>query len=82
MPRLRATFVVLKLYTDATAQLRQYDPTEAPGWMVRLLGNSFAQYWRAEKQVDQARAEAVEEIFKGRPMPLEKAPNQPTDVLL
>ena len=76
------TFVVLKLYTDATAQLPQYDSAEAPAWMVRLLGNSFARYWRAEKQVDQARAEAEEEIFNGKPMPLETTPNQPTDVLL
>lgn len=30
------TFVVLKLYTDATSQLRQYDPAEAPaGWFAR-----------------------------------------------
>ena len=83
LPRaILITFVVLKLYTDATAQLPQYDPAEAPAWMVRLLGNSFAQYWRAEKHDNEARAEAEEEIFNGRPMPLEKTPNQPIDVLL
>lgn len=31
------TFVALKLYTDATSQLHQYDPAEAPVWMVRLF---------------------------------------------
>jgi hypothetical protein len=70
------TFVVLKLYTDATAQLPQYDPAEAPAWMVRLLGSGFARYWRAEKRVNQARAAAEEEIFNGKPMPLQKAPSQ------
>ena len=75
------TFVVLKLYTDATAQLPQYDPAEAPAWMVRLFGNSFAQYWRAEKHDKQAQAQAEEEIFDGKPMPLEKTPNQATNVL-
>jgi hypothetical protein len=66
------TFVVLKLCTDATSQLRQYDPAEAPAWMVRLFGNSFARYWRAAKHDDQARAAAEEEIFEGIPMPFEK----------
>jgi hypothetical protein len=66
------TFVVLKLYTDATSQLGQYDPAEAPAWMVRLLGEGFGRYWRAVKHDDQVRAAAEEEIFEGRPMPLEK----------
>ena len=77
LPRaILITFVILKLYTDATAQLPQYDPEQAPAWMVRLFGSGFAQYWRAEKQVDQARAAAEEEIFNGKPMPLQKAPSQ------
>ncbi len=66
------TFVVLKFYTDATSQLGQYDPPEAPAWMVRLFGDSFGRYWRAVKHDDQVRAAAEEEIFKGSPMPLEK----------
>ena len=77
LPRaILITFVILKLYTDATAQLPQYDPEQAPAWMVRLFGSGFAQYWRAEKQVDQARAAAEEEIFNGKPMPLQNAPSQ------
>ena len=82
LPRITLiTFVALKLYTDATSQLPQYDPAEAPTWMVCVFGNGFAQYWRAAKRLDQARAAAEEEIFYGRPMPLEKTPNQRTDIL-
>src|SRR5206468_1304223 len=40
LPRITLiTFVALKLYTDATSQLPQYDPAEGPVWMVRLFGN-------------------------------------------
>jgi hypothetical protein len=82
LPRITLiTFVALKLYTDATSQLPQYDPADAPAWMVWLFGNGFAQYWRAAKRVDQARAAAEEEIFCGQPMPLEQTPNQRTDIL-
>jgi uncharacterized protein DUF6498 len=76
LPRVTLiTFVVLKLYTDATSQLPQYDPAEAPAWMVWLFGNSFARYWRTVKRSDLARAAAEEEIFDGRLMPLEKTAN-------
>jgi len=75
------TFVALKLYTDATAQLPQYDPADAPGWMVRIFGSDFARYWRDAKRVDQTRAAAEEEIFCGQPMPLEQTPNHRTDAL-
>jgi uncharacterized protein DUF6498 len=81
LPRITLiTFVALKLYTDATSQLHQYDPADAPGWMVRIFGTGFAQYWRDAKRVDQTRAAAEEEIFCGQPMPLEQTPNQRTDV--
>lgn len=73
------TFVVLKLYTDATSQLRQYDPAEAPAWMVHLFGDGFGRYWRAVKHDDQLRGAAEEEIFEGRPMPLEKTLIRRTD---
>lgn len=73
------TFVVLKLYTDATSQLRQYDPAEAPAWMVRLFGDGFGRYWCAVKHDDQVRGAAEEEIFEGRPMPLEKTLIRRTD---
>jgi hypothetical protein len=76
LPRVTLiTFVVLKVYTDATSQLPQYDPAEAPTWMVWLFGNSFARYWRTAKRSDLARAAAEEEIFDGRLMPLEKTAN-------
>ncbi len=65
-------FVALKFYTDATAHLGQYDPAEAPGWMVRLLGSGFSEYWRVQKRDDQERALAEEEVFDGRPMPFEE----------
>ena len=82
LPRITLiTFVALKLYTDATSQLPQYDPAEAPAWVVCVFGNGFARYWRAAKRVEKARAAAEEEIFYGRPMPLEKTPNQRTDIL-
>jgi len=45
------------------------------------MGIVTRRYWRAAKRVDQARAGAEEEIFYGRPMPLEKTPNQQTDIL-
>jgi len=67
--------VALKLYTDVTSQLSQYDLAEALAWMVCLFGNGFARYWRTVKRSDQARAAAEEEIFDGRPMPLEKTAN-------
>jgi hypothetical protein len=83
LPRtILIAFVILKLYTDATSQLGQYDPSEAPAWTVRLSGDSFARYWRAAKHEDQARAAAEEEMFEGKPMPLEKTPNRRTDVLV
>lgn len=65
-------FVFLKLYTDIASQLPNYDPQRAPRWMVRLLGRSFAEEWRKEKAVEGAREKAEEEIFDGRPMPIEQ----------
>ena len=62
-------FVVLKLYTDLTAQLPQYNPANAPHWMVWLLGSGFADFWRAQKHRDEERAANEETIFAGAPMP-------------
>src|ERR1043166_6411225 len=67
------TFVILKIFTDVTSQIPQYNPVEAPKWMVRLLGKGFAEYWRAERRADEDRARAEEEIFTGKPMPPGKA---------
>ena len=81
LPRITLiTFVALKLYTDATAQLPQYDPANAPAWMVRIFGSGFARYWRDAKRADQTRVAAEEEIFCGQPMPLQQTPNQRTDI--
>ena len=69
---LLITFVILKIFVDVTSQIPQYDPAEAPAWMVRLLGKGFAEYWRAAKHADEDRARAEEEIFTGKPMPPDK----------
>jgi len=42
------------------------------------MGIVTRRYWRAAKRVEQARTAAEEEIFYGRPMPLEKTPDQRT----
>ena len=60
-------FAVLKLWSDIAVQLPTYDPDEAPGWMVRLLGRGFADYFRKEKQDRLAAEREDEEPFDGRP---------------
>lgn len=65
-------FVVLKLYTDLTAHIPQYNPTEAPHWMVRWFGSGFAEYWRSERHDEEERAAAEETVFTGQPMPLKE----------
>ena len=65
LPRITLiTFVALKLYTDATSQLPQYDPAEAPAWMVCVFGNGFARYWRATKRIEQAPAAAEGNLLR------------------
>jgi uncharacterized protein DUF6498 len=64
-------FVFLKLYTDATSQLPQYDPKEAPQWTQRIFGKGFAEFWRADKQKETEREAAEEQKFTGTPMPYE-----------
>jgi hypothetical protein len=65
-------FVALKIYTDVASQLPDYDPERAPRWMVRMFGRDFAEYWRKTKREETSREAAEEEIFDGRPMPLEQ----------
>lgn len=67
-------FVVLKLYTDITAQVPQYNPPDAPHWMVRLLGSGFADYWRVQRHDEEERAADEETVFSGKPMPLKQNP--------
>ncbi len=67
---LLVTFVVLKVWTDIASQLPPYNPREAPRWMVKLLGSGFADYYRKERQDEDARKAAEEEEFTGMPMPM------------
>jgi hypothetical protein len=76
LPRITLlTFVALKVYTDLASQLPQYNPEEAPRWM----GSDFARYWRTERKRDEAREAAEEEVFDGRPMPLDQTLIRRTD---
>lgn len=60
-------FIVLKLLNDLATQLPQYNPKEAPRWMVRLLGPGFAEYWRKERTGEIVSASEDEEPFTGVP---------------
>jgi hypothetical protein len=69
---LLVSFVGLKVWTDITSQVPQYNPREAPKWMVRLLGAGFADYYRKEREDEDQRKATEEEEFAGTPMPAEK----------
>lgn len=60
-------FIVLKLMNDLATQLPQYNPKEAPRWMVRLLGGGFADYWRKERSNEIATELEDEEPYAGVP---------------
>ena len=62
-------FVVFKLLMDIGSQLPEYNPREAPAWMVRTLGAGFADHWRQQRQQEDAQAAAQEEVYAGVPMP-------------
>jgi len=69
----KAIFIVfasLKLFTDIANQFPQYNPDEAPDWLVRAsratgLRGNFAQYWRDERSKETSNAARDEEPFDG-----------------
>lgn len=62
----------LKLFFDVAGLFPQYDPPEAPSWMVRVFGRDFAEFWRRDSLQQRHKtaydAAACEEIYDGRPM--------------
>ena len=67
-----AGFALFKLLTDIGSQVPDYNPREAPAWMVRWLGAGFADHWRRERRQEDAQAAAQEEPYAGVPMPQAK----------
>jgi hypothetical protein len=68
-----AGFALFKLLTDIGSQVPDYNPREAPAWMVRWLGPGFADHWRRERRQEDAQAAAQEEPYDGVPMPQGRA---------
>ncbi|MBA4372881.1 MAG: hypothetical protein C0402_08450 [Thermodesulfovibrio sp.] len=64
-------FGSLKLFFDMAGLFQDFDPEEAPGWMVTVLGKGFSQYWRQERaqehHIQQLRAVTDEEPYEGKP---------------
>lgn len=67
-----AGFALFKLLTDIGSQVPDYNPREAPAWMVRWLGAGFADHWRRERRQEDARVAAQEEPYAGVPMPQDR----------
>jgi uncharacterized protein DUF6498 len=79
----RAVFVifgVLKLYNDVASQFPQYEPHEAPAWVVTAVGligmpaEELRKDWRAESEINRLADIEDEEPFDGRPSRDRKLP--------